>query len=94
MVNSYAVLCEYHYDENSIVEFPEGKSWEDVETHDIKCGTLFVQFKGEPEMKEFSLSSDYDIDYKRPEDYSIRKVDGKGVIIWDVDLSKGDENGN
>lgn len=87
----YAVQATYYESTNGYAEFPEGKSWEDVEDHYVKWDCLWVKFKGTEDYLEIPLSSEGGSDWKRPINYEIRAVDADGEIDWDNTLVDSEE---
>jgi len=59
------------------VEFPEGKTWDDVGDFYIRYDTLYVQFEGSPEWAEFPLHSGghVEISWKHPDTARVYPVD-------------------
>lgn len=85
-MTSYAIIAEYTEIAEGTVEFPEGKTWDDVESHFVKWDTLHVKFKGEIEWREFELNSSSDSDWKRPRSVDVMHTDEDGCADWDREL--------
>lgn len=84
---TYAVVAEYYVNTVGKVEFPEGKTWDDVQSWYVKWDTLHVRFKDGSE-GEFELKSEEsgEIDWKRPTSAVIHnEVDGE--IDWDEEVA-------
>lgn len=84
---TYAVVAEYYVSTVGKVEFPEGKTWDDVQSWYVKWDTLHVRFKDGSE-GEFELKSDESdgVDWKRPAGVTIySEVDGE--VDWDNEVA-------
>lgn len=76
-MTAYFIEAGYSATPLSRVDFPEGKTWDDVESWYVKWDTLFVKFKDEAEWQVFSLCSDTTdcIDWKRPDYVNVMSAD-------------------
>lgn len=77
-MTSYAVIAEYIEIANGTAEFPEGKTWDDVEGHFVKWDRLHVKFKDEVAWQVFDLNSSGDSDWKRPRVADVMHLDEDG----------------
>jgi hypothetical protein len=80
IIMKYAISACYSAGTVGFVDFPEGKTWDDVRDWYVKWDILHVSFKGTDEWVEFSLDSDNDdtIDWKRPISVSVSPTDENG----------------
>ena len=76
-MTQYTVECSMYACAQGSVEFPEGKTWDDVEDWYVKWDTLHVRFEDDPNAHEFALNSDglEAIDWKRPPSVTVYAVD-------------------
>lgn len=88
-MTKYFIEAEYSACEVSEIDFPEGKTWEDVEDWCIKWRTLHVFFKGTDDWCEFDLSTNLNdtTNWKRPVRTSIYPEDEDGEPNYDENLS-------
>ena len=84
-MTSYAVIAEYTEIANGTAEFPEGKTWDDVESHFVKWDTLHVKFKDEREWQAFMLNSSSDSEWKRPRSVDVMHTDEDGHPDFDLE---------
>lgn len=73
----YSISCTLGAFVSSTVEFPEGKTWDDVKDWYVKWDTLHVTFTDDDKWVEFPLNSDSmeAIDWKRPRSVEVNPVD-------------------
>ena len=85
----YAISSSYNATTVGYANFPEGKTWNDVNDWYVKWDTLHVEFKGEPEWHEFELNSGSgEIDWKRPSSTSVHPTDEEGNPDYDEELAE------
>jgi len=86
----YAISTSYNAGTVGFVDFPEGKTWDDVEGWHVKWDCLHVQFKGTDDYVEFSLDSDTAniIDWKRPDCVSVHPTDEDGDADYNEELDE------
>lgn len=87
---SYAVVAEYPEFAEGIVEFPDGKTWDDVEDWYVKWDYLNLKFKDEKDWRDFALNSSGDSEWKRPKSVEVLGVDEEGYADWDNIVAKGE----
>ena len=93
MAERYAVQATYYEGALGYAEFPEDKTWADVEDFYIKWDCLWVKFKGAEVYEEFGLNSQGDSDWKRPISWQILGVDEDESPDYDEVLAEsGEEN--
>ena len=75
----YTIECTYIAGPTATVEFPPGKTWDDVQSWYVKWDTLNVVFTDGTEFSEDLDSAELDaVDWKRPQTVDIYAVeDGK-----------------
>lgn len=83
----YAVCTSYSTYNTEIIELPDGRTWDDVDTFYVKWGTLHITYKGSLGIISIDLDENYDTDTKRPSSVDIRAViDGNtDQIDWELD---------
>jgi hypothetical protein len=84
----YAICTSYTTYDVSIIELPDGRTWEDVANSFIKWGTLHITFKGDLGGVSIDLKEAWDLDTKRPVITEIRatKVEGDETVVdWGLD---------
>lgn len=71
------IECTYTLFSHTVIELPEGKTWDDVEDSFVKWDKLNIQFKGGDGYEEFTTddASLDSVDFKRPD----------RVMIWPAD---------
>lgn len=67
-MTTFTIEASYCTGATGKVEFPDGKTWDDVEDWYVKWDTLYVKFKCDEDWVEFGLNSDNSdgTDWKRP----------------------------
>lgn len=82
----YAISCTYTCSATDVVEFPAGKTWDDVENWYVKWNILHVQFKGAKEWIEIGMVLDLtdSIDMKHPGSVQIQPCDENGEPDYDA----------
>jgi hypothetical protein len=80
----YEISCSMHAGTTGHVEFPDGKTWTDVEEWYVKWDSLHVQFKGAAAYVEFELNSDSleVVDWKRPKSVEVYAVSDEGEVDY------------
>jgi hypothetical protein len=86
----YAISAGYSAGTVGFANFPEGKTWDDVQDWSIKWDCLHVRFKGSDDYVEFSLDSDTCdvIDWKRPTCVTVHPTDGSGDCDYNEQLDE------
>lgn len=87
---TYTLDTTYTAGTSANVEFPDGKTWDDVQSWYIKWDTLHIQWKDSTSYEEFELNSNtLDIvDWKRPSSTSVYPVDEEtGDTNYDTELA-------
>lgn len=81
------ITTEYALCIHTTFELPEGKTWDDVEEHWVKWGTLNLTFKDgtTKQIEEANADMAEDVDWKRPSSFTIRRCDANGNTDWDSD---------
>ncbi len=85
-----AVTTTYTLSTDTIIDLPDGKTWDDVAHWHVKWGTLFLAFKGDPETKPaLEIQTDEatldNFECKRPDITTVRPVDEEGYADWSVE---------
>lgn len=92
-MTSYTVIAEYPEFAEGTVEFPEGKTWEDVEDWYVKWDCLNFKLKDEEDWREFELhSSPGEADWKRPASVNILALGEDGEPDWGNIVAKEERN--
>ena len=91
-MTSYSIEASYHTGATSMVEFPEGKSWEDVQDWYVKWDTLYVRFNDtsdHTDYTEFALNYDSTdgTDWKRPTSVTVYGYDADGEVDYIVEAA-------
>ena len=72
----YQLDCTLYAGVSSSVEFPEGKTWDDVATWGVKWDTLYVTLKDGTEFEKALHSDSTDaIDWKWPTSVGVYAID-------------------
>jgi len=88
-MKTYTVTASYSTGSTGDVEFPEGRSWEDVEDWYVKWDTLHVVFKdGVGFEAKLNSRTDGETDWKYPSDVSVYAVDENGDTDYDVEIAE------
>ena len=88
-MTTYTIECQYYTDAHASVEFPDGKTWDDVEDWYVKWDYLHIKFKDSEKWEEFYLdanTSSDSTDWKRPLSVSVYPEDEVGSANYDIDL--------
>ncbi len=86
-----AVVCEYSMNTTGLVDLPEGKTWEDVESWHVKWDIFHFKLKEDDAWLEFRMDSAggvENVDWKRPAHIEVVPVDEDGDIGWDQVLAE------
>ncbi len=95
---TYLIDANYYTGTNAQVQFPEGKSWEDVEDWYVKYDTLYVWFKkkggpktgsGDKADLQVDLNSNLEdiTDWKRPLAVTVYLVSEEGEVDWETEVA-------
>lgn len=86
----YAISASYDAGTVGFVDFPEGKTWDDVQDWYVKWDNLHVQFKGADAWVEFSLNSgSLDVsNWKRPVTVTVHSTDEEGKVDYGKELAE------
>lgn len=77
-MTQYRVECTYPEYTWSTVDFPDGKTWDDVKDWYVKWDSLHLWFKGADGFIEIEMHSSSDREWKRPSTLTIYPVDEEG----------------
>jgi hypothetical protein len=92
-MTKYWVETTYSAGAQGTVTFPDGKTWEDVESWFIKRDYLHVLFKGENDYRELCLNSDNSpemTDWKRPNTVTVLASDELGDPDYDTVVAESE----
>ena len=90
MTTTYQIEASYYAGTTGQVEFPEGKTWDDVDGWYVKWDTLHVVFKDNvTEVVEMNINSNTVdiIDWKRPIDVTVFPFDDEGFPDYDKEIA-------
>ncbi len=75
---------------SSVVDLPDGKTWQDVGGWYVKWDSLFVRFKNSPDYIEIPLDSDQvdAVDWKRPLAATVYEATEDGCADWERELDR------
>lgn len=87
------ISAQYNMGAESYVNFPDDKTWGDVEAWFVKWNNLHVKFKGDSEWQEFEASEPDtadSVDWKRPSFVSIHPADEDDRCDYDTELDSSE----
>lgn len=88
-ISRFNVRHSYNVTMTEMVELPEGKTTDDIDTCYVKYGTFFCSFKDGTEFEEDIFDSDLgEYDYKRPHTVEIVECDSDGNDISNNDYAE------
>lgn len=83
-MHTYTLDTTYYAGTTAMVDFPEGKTWEDVESWYVKWDTLHITFKDATTLEKELNSGDLDmVDWKRPASVNVYVVNDDGKTDYD-----------
>lgn len=82
-----AIQTQYISTDTTVVELPEGKTWDDVTNVYVKWGILNISFRNDSILFSVDIDEAYEVDTKRPYGISVHPmVCGTDEVNWDVEL--------